>query len=96
MVKVFYVSSEGFSFFFVFDDILDKSLKERRDILGQHMTPIENRILLSDLKIINKKSELKHLINFAIAEGLEGLVLKVNISAIDLLSSVELRRSIFV
>jgi DNA ligase-3 len=83
-------------FFFVFDDILDKSLKERRDILGQHMTPIENRILLSDLKIINKKSELKHLINFAIAEGLEGLVLKVNVSAIDLLSSVELRRSIFV
>jgi hypothetical protein len=41
------------------------------------MTPIENRILLSDLKTINKKSELKHLINFTIAEGLEGLVLKV-------------------
>jgi ATP-dependent DNA ligase len=62
----------------VFFDILDKSLKERREILAQHMTPIENRILLSDLKIINKKSELKHLINFTIAEGLEGLVLKVN------------------
>ena len=42
------------------------------------MTPIENRILLSDLKTITKKSELKHLINFTIAEGLEGLVLKVN------------------
>jgi hypothetical protein len=41
------------------------------------MTPIENRILLSDLKTINKKSELKQLINFTIAEGLEGLVLKV-------------------
>lgn len=41
------------------------------------MTPIENRILPSNLKIINKKSELKHLINFTIAEGLEGLVLKV-------------------
>ena len=57
--------------------ILDKSLKERREILVQHMTPIENRILLSDLKMITKKSELKHLINFTIAEGLEGLVLKV-------------------
>ena len=46
------------------------------------MTPIENRILLSDLKIINKKSELKHLINFTIAEGLEGLVLKVIVAFI--------------
>ncbi len=46
------------------------------------MTPIENRILLSDLKTINKKSELKHLINFTIAEGLEGLVLKVNVYCI--------------
>jgi ATP-dependent DNA ligase len=54
-------------------------LKERREILGKHMTPIENRILLSDLKTINKKSELKHLINLTIAEGLEGLVLKVNV-----------------
>lgn len=59
-------------------DCLDKTLKERRDILSEHMTPIENRILLSDLKTIMKKSDLKHLINFTIAEGLEGLVLKVN------------------
>jgi ATP-dependent DNA ligase len=60
-------------------NFLDKTLKERRDILATHMKPIENRILLSDLKTINKKSDLKHLINFTIAEGLEGLVLKVNI-----------------
>jgi len=64
--------------FFFFCCILDKTLKERREILVKHMTPIENRILLSDLKMITKKSELKHLINFTIAEGLEGLVLKVN------------------
>ena len=57
---------------------VDKTLKERRQILTEHMTPIENRIVLSDLKSITKKSELKHLINFTIAEGLEGLVLKVN------------------
>jgi len=63
---------------------LDKTLKERREILTQHMTPIENRILLSDLKIINKKSELKHLINFTIAEGLEGLVLKVKRNVRDI------------
>jgi len=43
------------------------------------MTPIENRILLSELKTIKKKSDLKHLINFVISEGLEGLVLKVKI-----------------
>ena len=59
--------------------ILDKTLKERREILVKYMTPIENRILLSELKTVNKKSELKHLINFTIAEGLEGLVLKVHI-----------------
>jgi ATP-dependent DNA ligase len=56
---------------------LDKKLNERREILQQHMTPIENRILLSEMKLIHKKNELKHLINYAIAEGLEGLVLKV-------------------
>ncbi|UJR26750.1 hypothetical protein I4U23_008065 [Adineta vaga] len=75
--------SEANEAFFIFDclyyngeSLLHKTLKERREILAQHMTPIENRILLSDLKTINKKSELKHLINFTIAEGLEGLVLK--------------------
>lgn len=69
--------------FFIFDclyyngeSLLHKTLVERRDILVQHMTPIENRILLSELKTIRKKSELKHLINFTISEGLEGLVLK--------------------
>lgn len=68
-------------------DCLDKTLKERRDILSEHMTPIENRILLSDLKTIMKKSDLKHLINFTIAEGLEGLVLKVNRQSRDEKSS---------
>ncbi|CAF1189723.1 unnamed protein product [Adineta steineri] len=75
--------SEANEAFFIFDclyyngeSLLHMTLKERREILSKHMTPIENRILLSDLKTINKKSELKHLINFAIAEGLEGLVLK--------------------
>ncbi|CAF3729866.1 unnamed protein product [Rotaria sordida] len=69
--------------FFIFDclyyngqSLLHKTLTERREILTEHMKPIENRILLSELKTINKKSDLKHLINFTIAEGLEGLVLK--------------------
>ena len=47
-------------------DRLDKTLTERREILTEHMTPIENRILLSDLKTITKKSDLKHLINFTL------------------------------
>ncbi|CAF0902160.1 unnamed protein product [Rotaria sp. Silwood1] len=75
--------SEANEAFFIFDclyyngqSLLHKTLKERREILTEHMAPIENRILLSELKTINKKSELKHLINFTIAEGLEGLVLK--------------------
>ncbi|CAF2436502.1 unnamed protein product [Rotaria sp. Silwood2] len=75
--------SEANEVFFIFDclyyngqSLLHKTLKERREILTEHMAPIENRILLSELKTINKKSELKHLINFTIAEGLEGLVLK--------------------
>ena len=57
---------------------LDKTLKERREILTEHMATIENRILLSDMKLITKKNDLKQLINYTIAEGLEGLVLKVN------------------
>ncbi|CAF3243885.1 unnamed protein product [Rotaria socialis] len=75
--------SEANEAFFIFDclyyngeSLLHKTLKERRQILTEHMVSIENRILLSDLKTVNKKSELKHLINFTIAEGLEGLVLK--------------------
>nr|BAJ98669.1 predicted protein [Hordeum vulgare subsp. vulgare] len=75
--------SEANEAFFIFDclyyngeSLLHKTLKERREILVHHMTPIENRIVLSDLKTINKKNDLKHLINFTIAEGLEGLVLK--------------------
>lgn len=71
--EIYRLDYRGFFFFFC----LDKTLKERRGILGEHMIAIDNRILLSDLKTINKKSELKHLINFTIAEGLEGLVLKV-------------------
>lgn len=61
---------------FVFLLLQDKTLKERREILVEHMKPIENRILLSELKTIRKRSDLKHLINWTISEGLEGLVLK--------------------
>ncbi|CAF4659657.1 unnamed protein product, partial [Didymodactylos carnosus] len=69
--------------FFVFDclyfngeSLLGLPMKDRRAILVKHMSPIENRILLSEQKVVTKKSELQTLINHAISEGLEGLVLK--------------------
>ncbi|CAF4380350.1 unnamed protein product, partial [Didymodactylos carnosus] len=75
--------SEANIAFFVFDclyfngeSLLDLPLKERRTILTKHMSPIENRILISEQKLVTKKSELQTLINYAISEGLEGLVLK--------------------
>ena len=46
---------------------LEKTLKERRQSLMKHVRTIDNHILLSDMNMITKKSDLKHLINYAIS-----------------------------
>ncbi|XP_042220055.1 DNA ligase 3-like isoform X2 [Homarus americanus] len=68
---------------FVFDcihyngeDLMNKALSERRKVLEENMTPIQNRILFSEMKLIRKKEDLRDMINRALREGLEGLVLK--------------------
>ncbi|XP_064110363.1 DNA ligase 3-like [Macrobrachium nipponense] len=68
---------------FVFDcihyngqDLMDKPIKERREILEEHMTEIKNHIMFSEMKLITKKEDLRNMINDVLKQGLEGLVLK--------------------
>ncbi|XP_068246196.1 DNA ligase 3 [Palaemon carinicauda] len=68
---------------FVFDcihyngqDLMDKPIRERREILEEHMTEIKNHIMFSEMKLIRKKEDLRNMINDVLKQGLEGLVLK--------------------
>lgn len=68
---------------FVFDcihyngeDLMNKPLKERRKILEENMNEIKNHIMFSEMKLINKKVDLRDMINRVLKQGLEGLVLK--------------------
>ncbi|XP_076802197.1 DNA ligase 3-like [Clavelina lepadiformis] len=68
---------------FVFDilhfngeNVMKLSMRKRRKILEQHMTVIPNRVMLSEMKFVNKPDDLKQMIVRVIKEGLEGLVLK--------------------
>nr|XP_002129234.1 DNA ligase 3 [Ciona intestinalis] len=58
------------------ENLMGKSMKERRTILETSMKVIPNRVMLSELKFVNKPDDLKHMIVRVIKEGLEGLVLK--------------------
>ena len=68
---------------FVFDilhfngqNLMQHSMKKRRNMLEQHINEIPNRVLLSEMKFISNPDDLKHMIAKVIKEGLEGLVLK--------------------
>lgn len=68
---------------FVFDCIymngeilLNKTMKERREILENNLTEIPNRIKLSEIQEINKPKDLAEMIAKVLKLGLEGLVLK--------------------
>ncbi|KAL2742350.1 DNA ligase 3 isoform X1 [Vespula maculifrons] len=68
---------------FVFDCIyyngevlINKSMKERRQILKSRMTEIPNRIMLSESQEVHKKKDLAEMIAKVLRLGLEGLVLK--------------------
>uniref|UniRef100_H2Z1K6 DNA ligase n=1 Tax=Ciona savignyi TaxID=51511 RepID=H2Z1K6_CIOSA len=58
------------------ENLMGKSMKERRTILETSIHEIPNRVMLSELKFVNKQDDLKHMIVRVIKEGLEGLVLK--------------------
>lgn len=56
--------------------LLDHTMQERRKILEKHVNPIENRIMLSETKVINQDDKLRKMIAKVFKLGLEGLVLK--------------------
>jgi len=68
---------------FVFDilhfngeNVMHKSMKERRKILERNMEEIPNRVMKSELKFVKEPDALKDMIVHVIKNGLEGLVLK--------------------
>ncbi|XP_076451969.1 DNA ligase 3-like [Babylonia areolata] len=68
---------------FVFDcllindnNLMEKTMKERRQILEKNMSEVEHRVMLSEVHKIKKGEELQKLMNKVFDEGLEGLVLK--------------------
>lgn len=68
---------------FVFDciqfndqNLMNRPLEERRKILEQNMTPIKNRVIISELKPVDTANELKEIIDSVIEQGLEGLMIK--------------------
>ncbi|XP_037523328.1 DNA ligase 3 [Rhipicephalus sanguineus] len=68
---------------FVFDclhyngkSLLDRTLRERREILKANMTPIKNHVMFSEQHVITTREKLRDLINDVLSQGLEGLVLK--------------------
>ncbi|CAF0763628.1 unnamed protein product [Brachionus calyciflorus] len=58
------------------EDLMHKSMKERRKILEKHITEIPGRVMLSEQTLITTTDVLRKLIMKTIKEGLEGLVLK--------------------
>ncbi|KAF0294238.1 DNA ligase 3 [Amphibalanus amphitrite] len=68
---------------FVFDclhlngeNLMKKTILERRKILEKYMTEVPNRVMFSELKHITKAPDLSDMIASVIRQGLEGLVLK--------------------
>ncbi|XP_074662069.1 DNA ligase 3-like isoform X2 [Tubulanus polymorphus] len=68
---------------FVFDcvhyngeNLLNKPIKQRREILQKNMVEIPNRILFSEMEFINDPETLADMMMKVFREGLEGLVLK--------------------
>lgn len=58
------------------DDLMKKSMKERRKFLEDNLTVIKNRVQLSETKILNTKNQLVEMTKTVLKKGLEGLVLK--------------------
>jgi len=58
------------------EDLMNKTIAERRKILEDNIKEIPGRIMLSEIHVIKKVQPLRDLMMKAIKEGLEGLVLK--------------------
>ncbi|ARF02666.1 SWPV1-052 [Shearwaterpox virus] len=69
--------------FFIFDclyfndiNMLDKPLKYRRETIIDNIVEISNRILLSEIRIVDDDKELVRLLKIILSKGIEGFVLK--------------------
>ncbi|AAR83407.1 CNPV061 DNA ligase [Canarypox virus] len=69
--------------FFIFDclyfndiSLIDKPLSYRRDIISSNIIEISNRVLLSEVRLIEEDKELIRLLKIVLSKGIEGFVLK--------------------
>ncbi|XP_048589238.1 DNA ligase 3 isoform X2 [Nematostella vectensis] len=58
------------------ENVMRKSMTERRKILEENVTVIPNRIMLSETTFVKDEKKLSQLMARAMRDGLEGLVLK--------------------
>ncbi|XP_020612106.1 DNA ligase 3-like isoform X2 [Orbicella faveolata] len=58
------------------ENLMKKSMKERRQVLEKNVTVIPNKIMLSETNFLKTEKELSKLMSKAMKEGLEGLMLK--------------------
>ncbi|XP_063975698.1 DNA ligase 3 [Diachasmimorpha longicaudata] len=56
--------------------LMNKTMRERREILNKRMTVIPNRVVLSEVEEVNDSRDLAGMIAKVLKMGLEGLVLK--------------------
>ncbi|XP_015123197.1 DNA ligase 3 isoform X2 [Diachasma alloeum] len=58
------------------DVLMNKTMRERREILNKRMTVIPNRVMLSEVEEVTDSNDLAGMIAKVLKIGLEGLVLK--------------------
>ncbi|XP_066922731.1 DNA ligase 3-like [Clytia hemisphaerica] len=58
------------------ENLMKRSVQERRKILQDNVTEIPGRIVHSEMKVVTKKQELQSMLKKCFAQNLEGLVLK--------------------
>ncbi|AYP74252.1 DNA ligase [Fowlpox virus] len=69
--------------FFVFDclyfndnSLIDKPLSHRREVISSNIVEISNRVLLSEVRLVDEDKELVRLLKIVLSKGIEGFVLK--------------------
>ena len=58
------------------DNLMDKPLKERRQLLEKHVVEVANEVMHSEQYALESQTEVKALMVRVMKEGLEGLVFK--------------------
>jgi DNA ligase-3 len=58
------------------ENLMNKPMQERRKLMEENVTPVKNRIMLSEQTLVRRPEQLQDLMSSAIKQGLEGLVMK--------------------